>query len=450
MNKLHWAIILAGVLSSVILYPIFSIETKSEPIKISISEANVYDPLCKGEQNFSIDYSFLCEPHTQWSVSLGMSTNIDDHGSNYDRHLRTLFLNIPLSELPKDDFFQKINVKTAEIILRTDFDLSNKQEIDTKFAVLNSYCNNSNWNKNTLMLNLPCISTNKQIEWEEVNFSEYKKNSELRTVSIDIVEHANTALDNNLTIFTELVQFYPEQFRKTDFTVEQRKCLYDEVKTMNDMTDCIGENLIATYGVEHPAEGLRPQVSMLYTIQPTLLKKIISSIVSVLPALSSVMVAFFLEKKSQTRDNLIQTKISEQSKNINETKEIVQKQLEHYDERYKQRLRSMLVYLTSVITSLNDLILQGEVDIQLSIHMENQVDWIEENAKDLEFVLSELSVGVLPKELITKGLEICNISKKITQKNQKQVKILNLQNCKELRSKVYELLKIIPEGKKLF
>lgn len=348
MHALHWIIIIVGIVSSSILYPILSTEAESHSKKIPIIHATIYDPLCEGEQIFSVDYSFFCETHTQWSNSLGTSSNIDDYGSNYDRHLISLFLNISLLELKQTTILQEIFVNNAEINLRTDFDSSNKEEVDTKFAILNSYCVDSSWNKNTAMLDLPCIKESKQIEWEGVNFSEYKKISELASVTIDITEHISESLENKVFIFTELIQFYPKQFRETSFTNEQRTCLYNEIRSPYNMIECVSENRIAVYGIDHPAEGLRPHITVNYTIQASLLGKILSSTVSIVPALFTVGLSILLNKKASKHQNHIQTQISKQSDNIEEIRKI-EKNQQKITEENKNREQNWKLEWGSII-----------------------------------------------------------------------------------------------------
>lgn len=438
-----WLIVIGGITLSSILYPIVSIESESFPNTVTITNSRVFNPLCIGQQNFDVDFSSFCKPHSQWSTSLGASGNIDDPMDNNSGHVITQFFLIPLDNISKNDILKEVSVDSAYLELRTTFDNRNTDEVDTEFLIVNSFCKNIDWDMNSNMADLPCIE-NKYIDWADTGVSEYQKISELASVSIDITSHVISSLENEEYAFTELIQFHPKQFKITAFTSEQRSCLYLDVKYLYDIIDCINENRISVYGIGHPANGLKPKITINYSIQPSLIGKIITTLVGIVPALFSVGLAIYLDKKSQKHSEKISKEISKQGEIINESKEILQKQLEHYDERYQRGFRLFAIYTSTIQEKLYDLILQGECDVKITQHMENQLYVIGKESDDLEFSASKIYRGVVPRNLTNVALEISKLGKEIVV-DSKNSNTLNLEKSKELLEQTKPFLEILME-----
>ena len=297
MKKYLSLILISGVVLSIILNSFLNQET-SDSIPLKLNEATFFDPLCKDQQIFTIDYRPLCTPHTQQrSESVGASANIDDVHDRYQIHLKTFFLKINLDELPRSEILNEINIVEAKLTLKT---ARYEDTVDPELAIYNGFCPATSWNMSTPIESLPCIGEGKLINMIMADFSEYKKITDLTTIEIEIKKHIESALEQNLNGFTELIQFYPLQFKTyPEFTPEQRFCLYNNVTYTYDIEKCIKENRVGVYSIEHPTEGLQPSLVINYKIIPTDLGRLLNSIIAFIPAMSTVAYTILKEHSSK-------------------------------------------------------------------------------------------------------------------------------------------------------
>ncbi|MGI0011735.1 MAG: hypothetical protein ACREAE_10085, partial [Nitrosopumilaceae archaeon] len=132
--KNRYFIIVIGIAVTGILIPVLNTSGSKTP-DIKITESTFFDPLCKDKQIFSFDY--ICDkPTSNWSVSLGSSTNIDDYSNDDTNHGIILFIKIPLVDITSSSL-SEITVTDAKLILRTTNETRNRENSDTKFAIYN-------------------------------------------------------------------------------------------------------------------------------------------------------------------------------------------------------------------------------------------------------------------------------------------------------------------------
>ncbi len=263
-------------------------EIYSIPKKISITEDIILDPYCIGDYSLELSND-RCDRRGNFSeLRLGTSFNLEDYnkiGNLPFEHILTtsgqdfnseklLFLKIRLPEIPHTGILKNVEITKADLQLYTRYTGKTQIFPDTQtFSILGGVCKNSNWNEQTNMIDLPCISKWKYSTANEQTFFQIVEPSRLSKIPLDLSSHVEYALDNNLKDFTEIVEFNPIIINSINrYDVKTLKCLHNSLGNKTNFENCLNDENITVFSSDYPSKfsGLWPALYLEYSVQPTL------------------------------------------------------------------------------------------------------------------------------------------------------------------------------------
>jgi len=269
LNRIQIIVIVISAIVVTLLPNITEMFPNIPPQNINIAEETVYDPLCANPGLNRLNLTLSCSADASITNHLGLS-EVYVYNPNFP--MKTLFLKIPLPEISDSNPFFDNRIIGVKLNLKTSYLLENQSNVE--FSIHHMFCANSTWNITTKNNDLPCMPEGYFGKSPSSDFSDSYTVTKISEKNIDVRNEVEYALKNNVNTFTELIQFDPIPFINPHIDNSLIDCTF-KAKDDSQKSNCFKPYQLEVYGYAYGDNGARPNLSIQYTSEPSILLRIL-------------------------------------------------------------------------------------------------------------------------------------------------------------------------------